>query len=71
MSDHVQQLVEGLKKQHGDKYTRMQCCLWSEMINGGLYKNMTDLPTTSMFNCCGGESTPIKKESSVKEAVIL
>ena len=31
---------------------------------------MTDPPTTSMFKRCGGESTPMKKGSSVKEAVV-
>ena len=53
-SDRVQQLVEELRKQHGEKCTFMQYRLWSEMINSGIYKSTTDPPTTSVFKRCGG-----------------
>ena len=62
--EHVQEVVDGLKKQHGDKYTTMQYRLWGEMIVGGLYKSVTDAPLTSMFVRCGGGDTSSSKKGS-------
>ena len=48
----VQQCVENLKRQHGERFTPMQYRVWSEMINGGMRKSTVDPPSTTMFKRC-------------------
>jgi hypothetical protein len=46
--DRVQEALDALKKEHGDKYTVMQYHIWSEMIAGGMHGNTSEPPTTSV-----------------------
>ena len=47
--DRVQDILDKLKKQHGDRFTIMQYRIWSEMVAGGMHGTTSEPPTTSMF----------------------
>ena len=68
--DRVQNIVEELKKQHGDKYTMMQFRIWAETVNGGMHKSLTEPPSSTMFKRAGGTATSSSKKSdAATEAV--
>ena len=67
--DRVQKIVDELKKEHGEKYTIMQFRIWAETVNGGMHKNMTEPPSTTMFNRTGGVATSARKRSSQGDPV--
>ena len=58
--DRVQKIVDELKKQHGEKYTMMQFRIWSEIVNGGMHKSMTEPQSSTMFNRAGGAANKKK-----------
>ena len=47
--ERVQEVVDGLKKQHGDKYTTMQYQLWGEMIVGGCNRCFIDIDVCAVW----------------------
>ena len=60
--DRVQDVLDSLKKEHGDKFTVMQYRIWSEMIAGGMHGSTSEPPATSMFMRAGGANS---KKTSV------
>ena len=60
--DRVQDVLNSLKKEHGDKFTVMQYRIWSEMIAGGMHGSTSKPPATSMFVRAGGANS---KKASV------
>lgn len=56
--DRVQEVLESLKKEHGDKFTTMQYRIWSEMVAGGMHGSLEEPPATSMFLRAGGVPPP-------------
>ena len=67
--DRVQELLDSLKKEHGDKFTVMQYRIWSEMIAGGMHGSTSEPPTTSMFGragCVNSKKTMTPTTSGVK-----
>ena len=64
--DRVQEVHNDLKKEHGDKFTTMQYCIWSEMVAGGMHGSTVEPPATSMFLRAGGTN---QKKANVSESV--
>ena len=54
----MQEVLESLKKEHGDKFTTMQYRIWSEMVAGGMHGSLEEPPATSMFLRAGGVPPP-------------
>ena len=68
--DCVQEVVEALKEEHGDRFTIMQYRSWSEMVAGGMHGSTSEPPATSMFLRAGGaNSKKPAAASNVSESV--
>lgn len=64
--EQVKDTVDKLREKHGTRYSPMQFCIWSEMIQGGIHSSLTDCPTSSMFVRAGGETgAGRKKDDSI------
>jgi len=45
----VQQVIDTLGKQHGEKFTSMQYRLWAKMATNGIHTSMIVVPAMPMF----------------------
>ena len=68
--ERVSQILDQLKKKHGDTFTSFQLRIWSEMVVGGIYVSLDNPPKTSMFVRAGGGSKGKKNDGiSLSDAV--
>lgn len=78
--EQVKDTIDKLREKHGTRYSPMQFCIWSEMIQGGIHSSLTDCcPTSSMFVWAGGKNGAGRKKKDgsiagigeiVKEAAV-
>lgn len=67
--DRIQDLVEELKKKHGEKYTQMQYRIWAEMVVGDVHKDYDIPPTSTMFRRSGGNFNSGRKKEDLTQAL--
>ena len=78
--NRLKDTIDKLREKHGTRYSPMQFCIWSEMIQGGIHSSLTDCrPTSSMFVWAGGKNGAGRKKKDgsiagigeiVKEAAV-
>ena len=58
----VDETVDKLKEKHGNSFTQMQYCIWSEMIVGNVHSSIDLPPNTSMFTRAGASGGVQRKK---------
>ena len=66
--DSIDQIVQTLRKKHGEDYNAPQYRMWARMKHNGQHSSLDEAPPYPLFNG-GTKKPPAKRESALNEAL--